>query len=378
MYRGPFLDGFHISDSVQFEEWSAAERARLAALYTDALFRLAAGADDRNDYNDAIRWWTKLAALDGLSGRSATGLIQAYAAAGDVPAALRHAAIHDSVVRSELGTEPDATVAAMTAALLKPTRAVPFAAHVPETIVEPHAAPAPPAHGRRYGPALIGLGVAVTAAALLFSLIPFRKDPVASPGLVAVMPFRVAATDSATRWLRDGLVELLSIRLADTRGLGPIDPRIAIASWARAGGTTRGDAPQRAVLAEARLLGASHIVTGSAVVSGGEVLISADLVAVASERTVAEVEARGQVDSVVRLIDTIAVRLVSIQGGEDMLRGGVLGATSVPAVRSYLDGRAALRVGNWAGAVDAFERALALDSTFASAALGLRDASGLY
>jgi serine/threonine-protein kinase len=393
LYRGPFLDGFHIPDSVQFEEWSAAERARLAARNTDALFQLASAADARNDYAGAIGWWTKLAALDSLSARSATGLIQAYAAAGDVPAALRHAAVHNSVVRSELGTEPDATSAAVTAALHTPRPPATRLEREAESITDPPAPPPPPppppapapapapqaSPARRRGPgtALIALALVATAAAAVLGLTRSRHDPVTSRGLVAIMPFRVTAADSATMWLREGLVDLLSIRLADDRGRGAIDPRVSIASWARAGGATGGDAPQLAVLAAARQLGASHVITGSAVVSGSEVLISADLIAVASGRTVAEVEARGRVDSVVQLIDTIAVRFVSIQGGEDMLRAGGLGATSVPAVRSYLDGRAALRVGDWVAAVDAFERALAFDSTFASAALGLREASGL-
>jgi len=378
LYRGPFLDGFHIPDSTEFEEWAAAERARLAALNSNALFQLAAAADERGDHGGAIRWWAKLAALDALSGRAATGLIRAYAAAGDVPAALRHAATHARVVRSELGAEPDATFIATTAALHAPTSAEAHDAPDTESMADRPSEQALPAR-RRSRRALIGIVAVVTAASAVLSLTRHSSpDPVASAGLVAVMPFRVTAADSAEMWLREGLVELLSIRLAEGQQRGPIDPRASIASWVRAGGTTHDDAPQRAVLAAARRLGASQVVTGSAVVSGGDVLISAELIAVAGDRIVAEVEARGRVDSIVQLIDTIAVRLVSIEGGEDMLRAGVLGATSVPAVRSYLEGRAALRGGNWVGAVDAFERALAVDSTFASAALGLREASGLY
>jgi tetratricopeptide (TPR) repeat protein len=98
----------------------------------------------------------------------------------------------------------------------------------------------------------------------------------------------------------------------------------------------------------------------------------------ATGRVVALVEARGRADSIVRLVDTLAVRLVSIQGGEDMLRAGVLGASSVPALRAYLEGRAALRRGEWVAAIRDFDEAIAFDSTFASAALGLREASGYY
>ncbi|MDF2776354.1 MAG: transcriptional activator protein [Geminicoccaceae bacterium] len=91
LYRGPFLDGFHVADSLEFEEWSASERARLAARY-------AVGADP-------------------FDGRAAAGLIRAYGSAGDIAAAIRHAATYDSAMRSELNTEPDPKLVAYVAEL---------------------------------------------------------------------------------------------------------------------------------------------------------------------------------------------------------------------------------------------------------------------
>jgi len=183
LYRGPFLDGFHIPDSIEFEEWAAAERARLAALNSNALFQLAAAADERCDHGGAIRWWAKLAALDALSGRAATGLIRAYAAAGDVSAALRHAAIHATVIRSELGAEPDATVAAATTALHAPRSAQPRDAPDTESTTDRPLEQASLAR-RRPGKALIEIAAAVTAAAAVFSLTRRPStDPVAAADL---------------------------------------------------------------------------------------------------------------------------------------------------------------------------------------------------
>ena len=127
LYRGPFLDGFHIADSVEFEAWAAGERSRLAARHADALFRLAAAADGRGDSTASIGWWTRLANLDPLSGRAAEGLIRAYAAAGDVPAALRHATIYDTIVRAEFGTGPDPALTAFVAELHAVARIAPRA-----------------------------------------------------------------------------------------------------------------------------------------------------------------------------------------------------------------------------------------------------------
>ena len=41
LYRGPFLDGFHVSGSVEFEEWAGIERERLERAHAQALERLA-------------------------------------------------------------------------------------------------------------------------------------------------------------------------------------------------------------------------------------------------------------------------------------------------------------------------------------------------
>ena len=44
-YRGPFLDGFFLSDAPEFEQWVDAERARLSRSYCGVLERLAQSAE---------------------------------------------------------------------------------------------------------------------------------------------------------------------------------------------------------------------------------------------------------------------------------------------------------------------------------------------
>ena len=124
VYRGPFLDGFHL-DSAAFEEWASGERSRLAAQHRDALFRLAADADARGDRGEAIEWWRQLAALDPLNGRAALGLMRSLASAGDTPGALRHARVYEALVQSELGARLDAEVAGFVGRLRSGTYGVP-------------------------------------------------------------------------------------------------------------------------------------------------------------------------------------------------------------------------------------------------------------
>jgi len=49
LYRGPLLQGFTLADAPLFEEWARFEEARLSEAYLDALDRLAAWAEARQE-----------------------------------------------------------------------------------------------------------------------------------------------------------------------------------------------------------------------------------------------------------------------------------------------------------------------------------------
>src|SRR6267378_4642039 len=104
VYRGPFLDGFYLSDAPEFEQWLEAKRARLERSYSGALERLAQSADATQDHATAVRWWRKLAETDPVSSKNASGLIRTLMNAGDHAAALQYAEQYEAVVARELGT----------------------------------------------------------------------------------------------------------------------------------------------------------------------------------------------------------------------------------------------------------------------------------
>ena len=114
-YRGPFLDGFYLSDAPEFDQWLDGERARLERNYTGALERLAQSADAAQDYATAVRWWRKLAETDPVSGKNASGLIRALMNSGDHAAALQYAERYEAVVAQELGTSVGPAVANLVA-----------------------------------------------------------------------------------------------------------------------------------------------------------------------------------------------------------------------------------------------------------------------
>ena len=102
LYRGPFLDGFFLSDAPEFEEWVEGERARLGREYARALYELAKEAGSRGHHTAEVTRWRQLSAVDPLSERAAAGLARALAAAGDWSAALEHSRAYDAVVRRDL------------------------------------------------------------------------------------------------------------------------------------------------------------------------------------------------------------------------------------------------------------------------------------
>ena len=113
LYVGPFLDGFHLSGSQEFEGWLQSERTRLADLHAKALESLARQAEQAGDPARAADWWKQLLASDPFNSRIAVSLMEALAAAGDPANALQQALAHERLLRDELEVEPPSEVRAL-------------------------------------------------------------------------------------------------------------------------------------------------------------------------------------------------------------------------------------------------------------------------
>src|SRR5882724_12888524 len=97
LHAGPFLDGFYLSKSNEFERWVEAERGRLAKQVCEALETLANRSAAEGDHRAAQMWWRRLAALEPLNSRAALGLMTALAELGEVPAALQHGRAYEAL-----------------------------------------------------------------------------------------------------------------------------------------------------------------------------------------------------------------------------------------------------------------------------------------
>lgn len=110
LYRGPFLDGFYLSDAPEFEHWTDAQRTRLQQRAVVALEQLATETEARGDPRRAVQWWRDLASIDPLDSRIVLGLMRALAAGGDRAGALHAARAHEKLLRDELDAAPDPTI----------------------------------------------------------------------------------------------------------------------------------------------------------------------------------------------------------------------------------------------------------------------------
>jgi tRNA A-37 threonylcarbamoyl transferase component Bud32/tetratricopeptide (TPR) repeat protein len=195
------------------------------------------------------------------------------------------------------------------------------------------------------------------------------------PKVVAVLPFRVTGADSSLGYLREGMLDLLATKLSGTRDVRTVEPRTLLSAWRGAGGSAAADVDGRSKLRVARQVGAGRLLEGEVVGPPHHVILNAKLSDAAGESEVrASVE--GPVDSLTSLVDHLAAQLLILGAGEGQHRLATLTTTSLPALRAYLDGRAAHRQGDYGAARTHFDRAIELDSGFALAGIGRQMAAG--
>jgi DNA-binding SARP family transcriptional activator len=104
--RGPFLAGFHLRDSPDFDDWRAARSAAVDRTVLSVLDRLAAANEAADDLPGAIAAASKRLDLDPLDETGHVRLMELYARSGDRAAALRQYRSCVAVLDRELGVAP--------------------------------------------------------------------------------------------------------------------------------------------------------------------------------------------------------------------------------------------------------------------------------
>lgn len=196
---------------------------------------------------------------------------------------------------------------------------------------------------------------------------------------IAVVPFEVRG-QGLEIW-GEGMVDLLSNNLNGVGGYRTVHPRAVMARWKERVGD--GDAADLdTALRAAAATGARYALVGSVVGLGDNVRLVSNVYDLDTRKEVAQGQAEGPVSDVLRLVDDLAVgtvrsllRNTGRQGAGD-LRAETLTTESLVALREFLDGERHFRRGDFAAAVQSFERAVAADTAFAIGLVRLSEAYG--
>jgi serine/threonine-protein kinase len=182
---------------------------------------------------------------------------------------------------------------------------------------------------------------------------------------VAVLPFTFRG-DEDLSYLGEGMVDLLSRALDGAGELRAVDPWALLSLIEQSGGSRLDPQIARSV---AEQFGAGLFVLGNVLETGGQLRIDAVLYD-ANGNQLSSVEATATDESgVLELVDDLARELVVAGGAGDvrLTRTAAATTSAVDALKAYLEGEQRFRAGRYAEAVDAFQRAVSVDSSFALA-----------
>ena len=312
LYQGDFLAGFYVSGASEVEQWLDGERNRLRIRAAGMAWQLAERGVGREERLRMIREAIALTPFDESAVLRGMQLLEAGGAPGE---------------SSRIGEE-----------------------FVQRLRVADELPPSP--------------AFATRLAELKRRAVSGDHALSTRSGLVAVLPFTVHG-GSELGFLVEGMVDLLSTALDGAGQISCVDPRTILADTR----TGEGLDPARGQ-AMARRFGAERFVLGSIVSAGGRLQASATLYdGTMAPLLRAEAKRAGE-GELFELVDDLVRELVA--GLERSPAGrlnhlAALTTTSVPALKHYLSGESALRLGRYLEAILAFQQATAVDASFALA-----------
>jgi TolB-like protein/DNA-binding SARP family transcriptional activator/Flp pilus assembly protein TadD len=384
LYRGPFLDGFHVSSAAaELDRWVDTERARLTQRYAQALDRMADAREAVGDSAGAAVWLRKLVASDPYGARATLRLMRSLAAAGDSTGAIQHARVHEALVREELGAAVDPGVAALVrtlqtapqveavnlertsspaASITAPTEASVAAAATPLTSTSR-------GWGRRSSAIALGaVGVVAVGALALPRVRGASSLPPPPIHCLAVLPLENLNRDSTQEYFADGVTDAIITELARHEQLNVIS-RTSVMRYKR---TTK---PLPTI---GRELNCDGLMEGTISIRGNHVHVNAQLLYAPDDRHLWAKGYDGELGDVLAIERQIADSIVSqVHGVTTPLQHAAAPKVDPVTYGQYLRGRDAFRSRNPASlrqAIALFKQTTARDSTFALGYAGLADA----
>ncbi|MGQ0702498.1 MAG: BTAD domain-containing putative transcriptional regulator, partial [Gemmatimonadales bacterium] len=371
-YAGPFLDGFHLPDAPEFDQWMAGERDRLARELSRALEAAAKRADARGEQRQAADLRQRLVELDPLTSAPVLALMHTLGALGEPAAALEVAARHARALEDTLGTRPTPEIGELATRLRTELAATETGGPEPPAMAAARSGGLPAGGMRqrkRVRVALAGvIAVAVAVPALRLAGFPGGgvSAGASAANRVVVLPFVVRGGERFG-YLGEGMVDLLAATLDGAGSLRTTDPH-AVLGYLRRHRVDPGDpAAGKQVAAQFK---AGHYVLGTIVESGGRIGMRATMYRADGEMEAQAIADAAEDPELFTLVDGLTRQLLAQRYDpkrERLSRLAVMTSASLPAVKAYLNGEARHRVGDREAAADAFRAAVREDSSFALA-----------
>jgi DNA-binding SARP family transcriptional activator len=293
LYRGPFLDGLYLS-STEFERWLDSCRASYEERAVAALKTLASGAEAVADYSAAADYLRQLASVRPADPAIALQLMRALSQSGDPAAAIQRADLYAKTLRDDFQLPPDRRVTEFAEELRRSAPQMPASSHSAsgsevwhtralEVSSDSNDAPVEAtavlyqrgdgvaaawnrSELRRKATRWRVLSTTVVSCFLIAAvfLISRRGQPAATveplQQRIVVAPFRISGADASLHFLREGMVELLSTRLAEDTSARAVDAGAVLRAWRRAGIHRSQDASNDTVARLAARLGAERVI----------------------------------------------------------------------------------------------------------------------
>lgn len=391
LYRGAFLDGFHLSDGPEFSEWADGEREKRNRAAKAAAIRVAESAAKTvpPDAHALSVAWHRAHSLDPLNSTLVLRLIDALDSEGNRAGAIRVADQYAAMVRLELESEPEATVvrrvealrraptagvAAATATADAPRSAAPMASvssaedHQP-AITKVASEPTPvPRH--RLRPLQVAGIAAVVVGAAAFGWSKRPPAPLRDGEFVLLAEFANHTSDTLlTRSIGTAVAAALQ-QSAHVVSL----PRARVAATLRR--MERADTSERLDVESARDVaqreGVRLVLAGEVVESGAQREVISRIIEAQSGRVLAARTFRVTDDGLLAALDRMAARMRRDLGEANATVAEAMPlpqvtTSSLEALHQYAEGISAVRQGNRGLAGEFFAQAIALDSNFASA-----------
>ena len=217
------------------------------------------------------------------------------------------------------------------------------------------------AHGRSWKRVGITVASVVMAAAASLAFWESRSAPTLDTDLVAVAPFDIASP-SLLLW-KEGMVDVMSRSLDGAGALRSVPASAVVHRW-------RGRADVESARALGEATGARLVLFGGLLSAGDSVRATMSLLDARTGRTIAEFERKDVPARMDRLSDSLTLAVLRELGRSrriDMAHATFSPTASLAALKAYLQGEQFYRVARWDSAQVHFERAIALDTTFALA-----------